>query len=368
MSYIDTQYRLLVVGDRPFCYWDPDISRQTVAFLESLDPTYFESLANILLPHIEESLPDDEPLLLRRVLNYIRSISPVRANNIEGNPHHAALALRMIHSQALETFFALLCSAIQAPRCAHVWMIKYQPKELRQLLQKLRDRQTFPWQLRESTHSWAAVSDFIHASLVIEDKQKERKVKRGFGSFWARLASDFLRQPFTDEYNNIKHGLRIRSGGFSVAIGREDQPGVRAPKDRMQLIGRSDYGSSFFVLDQIGDYGNHFQSKRSSQNWSPTDIAWALHLVSMSIANVVSALRILNGTPAEEARFQWPSDLATFSEPWKRSAKLGVTSMTGFGTQIHPSLIEPFSREDILSRYSSGNDGGAIRRLVDEGN
>ena len=204
-------------------------------------------------------------------------------------------------------------------------------------------------------------------SLVLDDKEKETNIKKGFSQFWSRLASDFVKQDFTDEYNSIKHGLRIQSGGFSLAIGREDEPGIPAPADRMQLIGKSKYGSSFNVLEKIGEHNFHQQSKITSRNWSPIDIAWALHLVSISISNVVAALKILNGTPAEQVNFHWPSELETFSEPWKRSMKLGVTSMTGFGNNIHPLLIKPFTREEILSNYPAGNCAGVIRRHFNDG-
>ncbi len=47
MAYVDTQFRRFVVGARPFYYWALDIGKQTSEFLESIDPTYFESMANV---------------------------------------------------------------------------------------------------------------------------------------------------------------------------------------------------------------------------------------------------------------------------------------------------------------------------------
>lgn len=366
MPHIDTQYQLYVVGDRPFCYWDSDIAQKTASFLESLDPAYFESMANVFIPYIEETQSIEEITFLQRLVERVKSIFATNPNQPECNPQHAALALRMIYSQSLETLFALICGALQAPLCVHAWLLNYRPSELRQLLQNINQRQPFMWQLRASTPSWDAVSDFIHMSLMLDDKVKEASIKKGFSQFWSQLASDFIKQDFTDEYNSIKHGLRVKSGGFSLAIGREDVPGVHAPAERMQLIGKSNYGSSFNVLEKIGKYDFHQQSKRSSRNWSPTDFAWALHLVSTSISNVIACLRVLSGTPADQVKFHWPSDLETLSEPWKRTRKLGVTSMTGFGNNIHPVLIKSFTREEILSNYSAGNYAGVIRRRYND--
>jgi len=42
----------------------------------------------------------------------------------------AAVALRSAYSHALETFFALLFAAIQAPDCVPAWLALYQPAEL----------------------------------------------------------------------------------------------------------------------------------------------------------------------------------------------------------------------------------------------
>jgi hypothetical protein len=81
---------------------------------------------------------------------------------------------------------------------------------------------------------------------------------------------------------------------------------------------------------------------------------------------VIAALKIMNGTSADQVKFQWPTESETFSEPWKRTMKLGVTSMTGFGNNIHPLLIKPFTREEILSNYSAGNDGGVLRKRYND--
>lgn len=361
MSYIDTQYRLYVVGKRPFCYWASDVSQQTLRFLESLDPSYFESIANVFLPSIDEPQTNEGLSLFRRLQRRFKLLRFTKFNQKECDPQHAALALRLTYSQSLETLFALIGAAVQAPRCAHAWMANYKPSELRNLLQNIQNCRSFPWQLKETRPSWNVVSDCIFMSLVLDDKEKEANVKKAYSQFWAHLASDFIKQDFTSEYNSIKHGLRIKSGGFSFAIGKEDVPGVPAPKDKMQLIGRSNYGSSFSILEKIGGNSLHHQTKNLSRNWSPVDIAWALHLVSMSISNVISALKILNGIPADQVKFVWPDNLDLLYEPWKRTNRLGVTTMGMMGHPIHPLQIKPFTKEEILRNYSIGKDEGVIR-------
>ena len=218
--------------------------------------------------------------------------------------------------------------------------------------------------MEDTTYSWKVISDYVHMSLILEDKEKEKKVKEGFSKFWQRLAREYIKQDFTDEYNSIKHGLRIKSGGFSLAIGKEDVPGKPAPPEKMNLVGRSQYGSTYNVIKNIGETKNHLQVMKSSRNWSPIDITWALHIISMSITNIINALKILNGDDATAVKFSWPSDLDTFEEPWKRSKKLGVTSMTNFGVIIHPELITEFEKSEINSFYCTDKDAGIIRKVL----
>ena len=132
MPYIDTQYRMYIVGERPFCYWDSDISQKTAMFLENLDPSYFESMANVFVTNIEEPLPSKEITFLHKFVKFMTSIRSKKTIQPECDPQHAALALRMIYSQSLETLFALICAALQAPLCVHAWMLNYYPSELRE--------------------------------------------------------------------------------------------------------------------------------------------------------------------------------------------------------------------------------------------
>ena len=131
----------------------------------------------------------------------------------------------------------------------------------------------------------------------------------------------------------------------------------------MQLLGKSEFGSSYFDTNKLLENSSHHISlKQFHRNWDPEDFAWGLHMISLSIQNIVVALKILNGISAEKVKFIWPSDLAVLSEPWKRIYQIGVTSLGGFDHEIPSELVKPFSKEFILSEYSKGKDAG-IRRF-----
>jgi hypothetical protein len=336
---LDVQYRFFVIGERPLCVWGTDIQSLALEFLDNLDATYFEYIANTHSQNIIEDRPREK------------------------ESQFAALAIRTAYSQALETLFALLCAAVQAPYCIHAWIDNYQSRELYALVRKIHNRQPVETLLSVKPVTWQIIAEVVFASLVLENKEKESAIKQDFGNLWSLFASQFLDSNFSDEYNSIKHGLRVRPGGFFIAIRAEDKPSAASPKEKMKLLGKSEFGSQFLAAKKISENTQHIEMKRHHRNWSPEDLCWGLHLVSLSIANIKSALRVINGIPATDVNFEWATDRDTFQEPWKRARQIGVTSMSGFQIDIKPDFITTFSKEEILARYRIGKDAG-VKRLV----
>jgi hypothetical protein len=158
---------------------------------------------------------------------------------------------------------------------------------------------------------------------------------------------EFLDQDHINEYNSIKHGFRIKSGGFSLTMGEEKEYGVAPPASEMQLIGKSDYGTSFFVLREVGEIkGNRaLTSQRVSINWKIEKVALLLQLVSMSINNVTNALKFINGIEAEDCKFTRPAEDSDFTAPWTHSP--GVTSCK-FNFGINESQVPKAGRKELL--------------------
>ncbi len=340
MNTIDFQYGFFIVGERPFCLWDHEIKKINLQFLNSIDPEYFVYLADTNF----EKLGDEN----------------------EEVHQHAALAIRTAFSQGLETLFALLFGFIQAHHCVVAWMNLYKNSELYDLIRKVSKHEKILSLLKIQYIDWATLSNIILDSLVLDDKNKENAIKNGFGNLWSQLASIYLQEGFSNEYNSIKHGLRAKAGGFSIAIGREDKPGVPPPPERMVLMGKSKYGTSYTSIEEIGDLKRHVQITKHSRNWDPEDMVWGLNLISLSISNIISALKILNGIQATEIQFHWPSDLEVFKEPTKRALSIGVTSMSGFGTPIPKELVTNYSKEEIAQKYQSGELMGIKRFKIKE--
>ncbi|HXD30119.1 MAG TPA: hypothetical protein VN643_03320 [Pyrinomonadaceae bacterium] len=141
-------------------------------------------------------------------------------------------------------------------------------------------------------------------------------------------------------------------GGFYLAMGAEDMPGVPAPPGRMHTMANSVFGSSYFVPDRLHDNSN-FTVSHQSLNWIPDNYVDALRLVSSSIHNVIAFLRILHGVPRSEVPFIYHGDDETYQLPWSRS-----TGMTGFRwhSQIRPEGVAPLSKDEILCVYKEGKN------------
>jgi hypothetical protein len=152
-----------------------------------------------------------------------------------------------------------------------------------------------------------------------------------------------------DEYNSIKHGFRVRSGGVTLLAGLEEEPGVPAPPENMELIGHSEFGSSFLRAESVGNLSGkqrnpNFRGRWLSLTWNPLAMTAGLILISMSIENTLSFLRIVNGEPPQTVRFIRPPENEQFSLPWQDSP---VVSKLSIDYIIDEAEIQTFTVEEI---------------------
>ncbi len=193
---------------------------------------------------------------------------------------------------------ALLCALAQAPRFPLGWMLRCKNEELRKVVEAIGGKRVFPHQLTTDAVSWHLLSAVVH-SHIPEVAERLGLVDK-FATFWDRMARQLLSDSHQDEYNALKHGLRVMPGGFSIAFGVEKVRGQRAAPEDMQSLGGSEFGSSFTVPLKIEGAEKHqLRLSRRSRNWSWEALAIDLQLISQSINNVVSCLRVIAGAPAE---------------------------------------------------------------------
>lgn len=315
---MEPETETFVVGQRACAFSDWGLRKKNIEFLEGIDSGYFSFIAST---NLEKLTGEDR--------------------------HYAALSLRISYYQGLETLFALLAATVQAPNCPLGWMLAYENKELNAVVQKISSESDIYTRLKVDYISWESLAGLIHAQVNIE-KNEKLAVSEKFGLAWRTLAADFLDSNQVAEYNSAKHGLRVRSGGFSLSFGKADVWGVSAPPEKMECIGGSEYGASFFVKSKISENNINFSSRRISLNWHPQNLLHGLELIAASINNVVSFLKLTNGVQPSQCSFLRLDDDG-FEKPWEIC--VGVTC-SNFERILDPSHVHLFSKKEIIDSYS----------------
>lgn len=316
---------IIVVNDEPYCVWGFDLKERNIAFLEGLDVDYFPFLIDTFVSAEDEK--------------------------------RASIALRTAFHHSMETMFSLLGALVQAPDCVYAWLARCPTPTLRSVTERISkgDNALFSkW--TEDVVTWDSVAKVVFQRYE-PNTEKGEKTKKLYAELWRRLAAEYLNQDHIDEYNSLKHGLRVKAGGFTLKVGIEHEYAVPPPDEEMQTIGHSEFGTTYFKLESIGDVkGNRsLRSRRTSLNWKIERVVLLLQLIAMSIQNAVSALRIANGVAARTAKFLRPSEDSDFEKAWSFSP--GVTNFR-MDYVLDDQSIPRVSRKELLE---------ALKRRREEG-
>lgn len=304
------------IDRKPWCVWDWNLNELTTTFLDTFDATYFDYLVTI---H-EGQLDGDDA-------------------------RRAGSAIRTTYCHALETLFALLGAAVQAPDCVPGWIQKYRSQELDQVVEKITNGCDVYSKIWCDRLTWAVLVQLTMKYVSLDDKDKERRIKSGFEMLWTRLSHEFLSERNRAEYNSIKHGFRIGSGGSVIAVGVEETPGVPCRSEEMKVVGASEHGSSFYEPTDLAK--RNIRLIRRSLNWDPAYLACRIRLIAMSLRNIISFLKITHGAAPESVQFCWPQELDAFHEVWKGPSLLD----SSFSTTIRAEDIDPKTADEILTVY-----------------
>lgn len=310
------EWRSFVVDDRPACMWGFDLPAQNEEFLVGLDPSYFN-----------QSIAAQLPLL--------------------GTPerHNAALAIRTTYAHALETLFALLSAAVQAPHCPLGWILRYRPGDVSKVTRKIDEG--LPLLSRvDFTNGWYGLADRIHA-FGHNDAKEDLRIKTLFGDLWSKLATDVLDKLGNSEYNSIKHGLRSKASGLTFRMGPANDPHTSF------IDAASDFGSQFFISEPLHNDSINFYARFAARAWSPKALAVRTELISLSLRNVISFLRTQTGAAVTNIHFQWPEEQNDLGVAWASPGF--VHSLIGDdGITIARSELR--TKDEIMSAYQPGPD------------
>jgi hypothetical protein len=284
------------VHEQAYCVWGLDLPERNDQFLRSFDPKFFQYLAE---QHISQLGTE--------------------------NSQRAAVALRAAYHHSLETLFSLLGALAQAPNCVPAWLPKCSNRVLRDLVRDFSGGRPVLTQRGRHSLSWTTLANAVH-SWAWQDEAPSGATSGRFAQLWGRLAGEFLDDYHTEEYNSFKHGFRISAGGFAMRVGLEHSYGVAPPESEMQWVGGSPHGIGFLKPESFPALGDgckhHFRLRDAHLNWRAEAMAQAMQLVSVSVGNVIGALRVVNGAKAGTVKFERPEDPKAFDAPWQWSTGL----------------------------------------------
>lgn len=312
-------YSKFAVHKTPYCVWDWNLRQREAEFIDYFDPGYLEFVADVF----SQLLKDD----------------------IE---RHSAMALRTYYSQALETLFALLCAFAQAHDCISGWFLRYRVKELRDAVRDIQEGRPVLNTLPVECVSWQTLSEHIN-DFAMDDAARLAAAQERFANLWARLAHDFLDDTRMNEFNSIKHGLRVKSGGFNISLCPDDGTGKPDLEKALLPMSGSKHGSRFLEWEPL-PHRHHFRILSRSVNWDPECMAHGIRLAAVSIRNIVSCVKVLHGADPASVQLRLPRD-DYFESHWKKTEGIFITSL-GEDVPIPVDAITPFTGDEILAAYA----------------
>ncbi|MDP8267888.1 MAG: hypothetical protein P9L97_04090 [Candidatus Tenebribacter davisii] len=276
-----------MVYNRPYYLVGKDLIETNLLFLDNFQPNYFYETSKLMFEIIKDSDNKDHN-------NYLAS------------------QIKILYSQALETFFAFLFASVQAPLCTIGWMQKYWSKQLIKLIQVINTHVEFDYfKVSLESNTWYNISKKIN-NFELEDRDLFDKIIKGYSKFWDTLAMEFIKENINLEYNHIKHGFRIKPGGFDLKFKKDRENG-----DKYISIGSSEYGANLYQPIDIefdGKKTNVFYLKRSSFNWDLEFYVKRLKLLTYSISNIISFnIGLIKGDFRNQI-FSYPDDITMFEE------------------------------------------------------
>jgi hypothetical protein len=202
----------------------------------------------------------------------------------EDVPHDHVSFLRLTLSHAEEHLFALIFAALQAPHCPDLWLYRYAPSDLPEMVTKVMDGKSILTRFGLPSTSWLEIVKALWPNL---DSERYRLTVL----MLERLADHFVSTFGRDEYNGLKHGVRLSFGGMSVSFSPGGSPEIKPPPESYITLGDSKFGSRFWNLKQIKGSKNHFHAALCLSNWDYEELSYFLSHTILLIENMGAAFR-----------------------------------------------------------------------------
>ena len=315
-----------VIDEKEYAFWDADMPELNLRFINQIDSEYFEYIAKLNIGIIKGD------------------------GNDKKTRQYAAISIRLAYSQGLEVLFSLIFATIQAHDCVIGWFLKYSNRELIKIANKFKNGKEIYTKLAVPIRGWRDFADVVFVGIEEEQKAEFSPKVEQFVYLWSRFFQDFLDIKLNDEYNSIKHGLRVYMGGIHVLMGLQESYDKPAPPERMETVSYSEFGTTYYTSDKIEETPN-FVVHRNSRNWNPEDYFHGLMLISTSIKNIIVLLNKVNGSE-KEINYYFPIDENFAEKPWELGSSFSVTHIS----TINKKKIPLLTKEDISSVYMTDGE------------
>jgi len=270
-------------------------------------------------------------------------------NSLNGeDDQKAALAIRNIYHHSLETLFTLICATIQAPYCIYGWMNMAKIGDVRAVLKLIGSNKKFYNFLAMEFVDWQSFAEKIFLIDTINKiNQKVIELASMYSKLWSSMCNQYLNDHSIKEYNSIKHGFRSKPGGWRFSFGPINTGNNTSPKKEMFSFGDTKYGSSFHVIKAINGLPEkdcNIQASKYSVNWDPVALLNDIKLVSISIHNILTFLKIAHDVDPLKVTFLAPDNLRFFEEHQKSVVK---TSYMKLSMELSNHNIKKFTKEEL---------------------
>lgn len=307
-----------LVDSTPYTVWDSGIKNFNIDYINSINPKFYDFIAH---------------------QNYDIIIDK---NANKENKQFASILLRNYYAQVLETLFALIFASLQSPHCVLLWMLKYRNKDLYSLVNKINNNESIKIRIPiEDKFSWETIVELIYYYLDDSSKVKPMLVKK-YTELLTSFANDFIDQNLLNEYNSVKHGFRLQSGGFTL---------IGEPLDKKYediSISHSDYGSAFYVAEKIEDSKNQYCLKYNLLNWNPENMFQGIKFISLLINNIIIFIKYFNQLNDKGLQYKTELPDKISYSPWMKIPGSGAVSRS---VKVDIDSIQANSDDQILSSY-----------------
>lgn len=311
---------IYAVDNELYCFWSNDLSDDALTYLDSVDPGYFVYVADEALKHLGN----------------------------EATEMRAATNLRIAFFHGLESLLMLIAAAVQAPKCPQAYLGHCSNNELRGVLKKIDESTVLrQYNRRLKVCSWRGIAEEV-LSCTGETGPEQQRLVETFANLWEDLASKQQNDVAIWEYNSLKHGFRIQPGGITLKI---EADGQNLPNPFEFTIGEK-FGTGFQVMTKPGEKTKNNRSRVAERHnviWRVEDLAHLVYLISASLRNVVTYLRIYNGGPPPYLIARIPESAPTAPSATSTSISL-AEAVPGARPTTKAELEQANQRNQLIRR------------------